>query len=98
MLFIVRLNDRSDALPKRRQHFDAHLEWLRKNENTILVAGSLRPEPDAEPVGGCWIVEAPDKDAVKTLLTSDPFWTHGVRAKVEILHWSKAFPERRALI
>lgn len=98
MLFVVRLNDRRDALPTRQQHFDAHLEWLRKNRNVILAAGSLRTEPDADPVGGCWIVEAPDKDAVKTLLVSDPFWTHGVRDKVEILHWSKAFPDQRAEI
>lgn len=98
MLFVVRLNDRPDALPTRQQYFDAHLEWLKKNQDTILVAGSVRREPDAEPVGGCWIVEAPDKTAVKDLLTSDPFWTHGVRGKAEILHWSKAFPERRAQI
>lgn len=98
MLFIVRLNDKPDVLTTRQQHFDAHLKWLKDNQKMILVAGSLRTKPEADPVGGCWIVEAPDKETVKTLLLSDPFWTNGVRDKVEILHWSKAFPDRDALI
>ena len=46
-------------------------------------------------VGGLWIVEAPDRQSVEDLLRSDPFYVHGLRDRWEILHWSKAFPQRK---
>jgi uncharacterized protein YciI len=60
----------------------------------VLVAGSLRVEPGDAPIGGAWVVEAADKVAVDALMRTDPFWVHGLRASVEILHWSKALPEK----
>ena len=93
MLFIVMLTDRPGTAALRQQWLAAHLEWLR-SQTAILQAGSLREEADANPVGGCWIVNAVDRAAVDSLLHSDPFWTSGLRDTVRILQWSVAFPER----
>jgi uncharacterized protein YciI len=62
------------------------------------VASSVRPAPEASPVGAVWVVEAATRDEVETLFQSDPFWTSGLRQSFEILLWSKAFPDRQALI
>lgn len=95
MLFIVRFTDKPESLPLRQEFLHSHLQWLERHQTTILVAGSLRPEPSAAPVGACWVVEAQSASEVEALFQTDPFWVRGLRAGYEILHWSKAFPERR---
>jgi uncharacterized protein YciI len=57
--------------------------------------GSLRNEPEEQPVGGLWIVEAESKNVIEALIESDPFWVSGLRRQYEILHWSKAFADRK---
>ena len=98
MLFIVRFTDQPASLPLRQKLLAAHLGWLEQHRATVLVAGSLRPEPDAAPVGACWVVEAASKANVEALLRTDPFWVGGLRAAHEIDYWSKAFPDRSVSI
>ena len=95
MLFVVRFTDRPDGLAVRQEFLPAHLQWLDEHRSIVLVAGALRPEPDAAPIGALWIVEAADKAHIQALMQSDPFWIHGLRQSHEILHWSKGFPERK---
>ncbi len=95
MLFIVRFTEKPGSSAIRQQYLRDHIAWLEEHKNEILVPGSLRPEPDAPAVGACWIVDAPGKAAVEKLFLSDPFWINGLRASVEILFWSKAFPDRK---
>jgi uncharacterized protein YciI len=98
MLFVVRFTDHQERLATRKQFLPAHLEWLEAHKKHVLVPGSLRPEPDAAPVGACWVVEAQDKKEVEDLLQSDPFWVQGLRKGYEIMHWFKAFPDRHVLV
>ena len=98
MLFVVRFADRPDSEQIRARQLDAHLAWLDERRDSILVAGSVREDPDAHPIGAFWVVEAGSKTEVSELFRTDPFWTNGMRAKVEILHWSKAFPDEQALV
>jgi uncharacterized protein len=95
MLFIVRFIDRPERLPLRKQFLPAHLEWLEQHASVVLVAGSVRHDLDAAPVGAVWIVEAPSKAEVEALLQTDPFWVQGLRQSFEVLYWSTAFPERK---
>lgn len=90
MLFVIRFTDRPDSLALRTELLPAHLAWLAEHRDSILVAGSLRSEPDAPPVGSCWIVEAPDSDSARAIVARDPFWTAGLRDHVEVLHFSPA--------
>jgi hypothetical protein len=93
MLFVVILTDRPGTAAIRQQWLAAHLDWLR-NQTAVLQAGSLREEAGANPIGGCWIVNAADRPAVQALLEGDPFWVNGLRESVRILEWSVAYPER----
>ena len=93
MLFVVILTDRPGTAAIRQQWLAAHLDWL-KQQTAVRQAGSLRETPDANPVGGCWIVEAPDAAAVSALLNPIPSGPTGCATSVRILHWSIAFPER----
>lgn len=95
MLFIVRISDKAGSQSIRQKFLPDHLEWLDEYQSVVLVAGSLRTEPDSDPSGACWVVEADNRSEVESLLQSDPFWREGLREAYEILHWSKAFPERK---
>ena len=95
MLFAVRFHDQRDCAEVRRQHLQAHIDWLDEHKDSVLIGGSLRNEPSENPVGGLWLVEATDKNAVEVLIQSDPFSIHGLRERHEIFFWSKAFPERK---
>ena len=98
MLFVIRFIDKPNKQEVRKQHLDAHISWLAERKQSILIAGSLREEPSANPVGAVWVVEAESKVDVEKIFMSDPFWKNGLRESVEILYWSKAFPLEQTLI
>ncbi len=93
MLFAVRFHDIPGQTHVRTSHFEAHIDWLDGHRDRILIAGSLREADSEAPVGGLWIVSAANKLEVEALLQSDPFWVHGLREKVEIHSWHRAFPD-----
>ena len=95
MLFVARFEDWPERLNLRRATLAAHLGYLEARRDVILVAGSLREVPDADPVGGLWIIEAESREAAETLCREDPFWTVGLRKSMTLLHWWKAFPETK---
>ena len=97
VLYAVRFHDRADRLATRERCLAAHIAWLAERRDRVLVAGSLRTAPGTPPVGGLWIVEADSRAEVEALYATDPFWTEGLRERVEIHFWSKALPERVAV-
>lgn len=98
MLFVARFEDDPEQLHVRKAQMQAHLDYLDAEQDRILVGGSLRPAPEAEPVGGLWIIRAESLEAAQALCHADPFWTGGLRKSVAILHWSKAFPDRQTTV
>ena len=97
MLFAVIFTDRPAQGALRAQYQQAHIDWVAAHQDTVRVAGSLREAPDQVPKGGLWIVEAPSAQAVHALMQTDPFWTCGLRERVEVLHWNKAL-DRQVLV
>jgi uncharacterized protein YciI len=95
MLFVIQFTDKLNSEMIREQQLSAHISWLDERRQTIVVAGSLREDPEANPIGAFWVVEAESKSEVAELYKSDPFWTNGLREGVEILHWLKAFPNEQ---
>ena len=98
MLFAVLLNDKPGHGETRARHLQAHIEWVDEHKDKILVAGSLRQDPTDTPKGGLWVVEAESREAVFELVSSDPFFTCGLRQSVEVFHWNKALPNHKALV
>ncbi len=98
MLFVIRFTDYQDRKLVRDENLEAHISWLAARKDTISVAGSLRENLGENPVGALWVVEASTKEEVENLYKSDPFWVSGLRKEVEILHWSKAFPDQQVLV
>lgn len=92
MLFMVRFTDHPDRLDVRQAYIAAHMAWLGEHADVIRVGGPLRATPEANPVGALWLVEAASRAELDALISTDPFWRHGLRAGLEVLEWRKAFP------
>ncbi len=91
MLFFVRLTDTPGSAGLRKEKLKEHLAWLKANREVIPAAGSLREEEDGIPVGGAWVVEAENRDAVEELIHTDPYWMAGLREDAQIYYWSLAW-------
>jgi uncharacterized protein len=94
MLFILRFTNKPDVADRLPQLYPAHTQWLSEHPQ-VLVPGAIRTDPEKPPIGGLWIVEAESKAEVESLFQTDPFWVNGLRQGYEILHWSKAFPDKK---
>jgi uncharacterized protein YciI len=97
MLHIVHLHDKSNMQEAREAYMDAHLEWIEKNRDFVLLAGSLRDAPGVAPVGGLWVVDAKNKDDVLEKIKTDPFWANGIRAGVDVFFWGMASDDMKQL-
>ncbi len=77
MLFIVQFEDvyadQPERLPERQQHMLAHLAFLAQHPDKMVASGALRGSQEGTPLGGIWIVNAPDQAAVEALLSIGPF-------------------------
>ncbi len=93
MLFVIQFRDDPAQRHLRPELMDAHLAFLKANEARVRVAGSLRKESDDRAIGGMWIVDVAKYNDVRELYEKDPFWTGGLRASVDVYHYSKAFPD-----
>jgi uncharacterized protein YciI len=98
MLFIARFTDKPGIGELREKLFPAHVEWLDAHKDSVLIPGSLRPDVDGPSLGGLWIIDAESKAAVEELYSTDPFFTNGLRQKVEVFYWKKAFEDRKVQI
>jgi uncharacterized protein len=98
VLFVVLFTDKPAHGSLRAEYLDAHIRWVDEHKDKVLVAGSLRHEPADVPQGGLWVVEASSKESVFDLMKTDPFYTCGLRQSVEVLHWSKALQNHKALV
>ena len=98
MLFAIIFTDKLGHGEVRAANLQAHIEWLEQNKELVPVGGSLRHELGETPIGGLWIAEADSKDQLEKLIRADPFFIAGLRESYEILHWSKANAQRKALV
>ncbi|MGH8782015.1 YciI family protein [Paraburkholderia sp.] len=91
MLFAVLFEDHTTQADEvRRQHMQAHLDFLGRNASMITDAGPLR-NADGAAAGGLWLVSAETHDQVDRLVREDPFWPTGLRKSVRVLTWQQVF-------
>lgn len=88
----VIFSDKPDMAAIRATREPAHLDFLRRNRQRILIAGGLRPEPGASFEGGLWIVEAESREEVMALVEADPYYDPAIRS-VRVACWGRPFPE-----
>lgn len=85
MLYAVIGRDGPDAPRLRREHLQAHLDWVVTVMERIRVAGPLRDAPGGEPRMSLYVLEAADESAARDFLEGDPYFRQGVWERVDVM-------------
>lgn len=94
MLFVAMIYDDRSRWRVRKERMKEHLEYLDREKDRIVVAGTLRDDLSERPKGALWIIDASDKEEAEKVCEGDPFFTGGLRKSISVQYWSKAFPDR----
>ncbi len=81
--FILLCRDKKAGLALRKATRAAHLDYVAKSENPVLLAGPTLDE-EGNPEGSMLIISAQDKDAAKHFADNDPYALAGLFEQVEI--------------
>lgn len=88
--WVAIFDDDPDAAWVRKEHGQAHLDYLAANRDRIVLAGGLRPAPDAWYCGGLWVMEVVNREQAVLLCENDPYFRHGLRRGYRLNVWGKA--------
>jgi uncharacterized protein YciI len=94
MLFIVHALDRKDAVAKRKEHHEAHRNYMgtaASKRIALVMSGPLVAENN-DSAGSCYLMEAPDLATVKAFNAADPFTLNGVFETVNIHAYLRRAP------
>jgi len=76
--------------PIRKNHSQAHFDYLAEHSDRILIGGGLRPNPGEWYCGGLWVIEAEKREDAVTLIENDPYFKLGLRKDYRLMIWGKA--------
>jgi uncharacterized protein YciI len=84
MQYVLECRDAADALPRRMQVRQAHLEWVAATtEVRVMAAGPLLDDAGGF-VGSLFIIEATDRAAVEAWHERDPYVANRVFERVTL--------------
>ena len=81
--FILLCQDKKASLELRKATRTAHLDYVAKSENPVLLAGPLLDD-EGNPEGSLLIISVEDNEAAKRFADNDPYALAGLFARVEI--------------
>ena len=97
MRWIAIFTDTPKMLDVRARLAAAHIAFLDRYHDEILLAGGCRQQPEGDYMGGLWVFEVASRERAVELIEQDPYFVHGARS-YELRTWGKAFPEREILL
>jgi uncharacterized protein YciI len=97
MRWVAIFEDAQEMLAVRKEREPRHLEYLKANEQEILIAGGLRKEPGGAFVGGMWVLDVPSKERAITLIENDPYFVPAHRS-YRLLAWGKALADKAVVL
>lgn len=89
MLFIMYCVDKPEHEQVRAANRGQHLEYLKKFESQIIIAGPTLAENAQRMTGSVLFVEFPDRAAVEEFSRNDPYTKAGLFESVIIRPWRK---------
>lgn len=73
-----------------------HVGWIRDQVDggVVIASGPSIGTPTRQ---GLLVMQAPDEDALRAILRTDPFWSHGIIDNLQITRWDPFFGALRHL-
>ena len=84
MLYIIYQEDRPGARALREATRDAHLAYLEKNKDILVLGGGLLDEDGKTRLGSVLIINVASRAAAEAFSASEPFRTAGLFREVRI--------------
>jgi uncharacterized protein YciI len=92
MHFAIYCLDKPDGGPVRAENRPAHVDYLNRHMDRILVAGPLLDAAGEAPAGSLLILEFDDLAAARAFADGDPYAQAGLFESVTIKPWRKVLP------
>jgi len=84
MLYIMINEDRPDGQAIRDATREAHLAYLERNKNIVVLAGGTLTEDGKTRTGSVFIVNVPSREAAEKFSAEEPFRKAGLFKTVKI--------------
>ncbi|MDO9440729.1 MAG: YciI family protein [Beijerinckiaceae bacterium] len=82
--------DAPDKAHERGAYFEAHRSHLRSGSIRIIQSGPLfATDPSGRKAGALVVFDVDDIEEVHRFNAVDPYVTHGVYDRIEVLRWDK---------
>jgi uncharacterized protein YciI len=90
MRWIALFEDNAGRESVRKEHSQAHFDYLATNRAKIPLAGGLRAAPGEWYCGGLWVLEVDSREEAVNLVEADPYFKLGLRKTYRLFVWGKA--------
>ena len=84
MLYILYNEDRPDALAIREATREAHLSYLERHKDKVVLGGGLLSEDGQTRLGSVFIINVPNRKAAEAFSAEEPFRKAGLFQAVKI--------------
>ncbi len=93
MYFFIFCNDKPDHQAVRKDNREAHLAYLDKFRDQVVVVGPTLTDDQGGMNGSVLLMDFTDRDAVDAFLAGDPYGQAGLFDSVTVRPWRKVIPE-----
>jgi uncharacterized protein YciI len=84
VLFVIYQEDRPDGAAIRAATKEAHLAYLDRHRDIVVLGGALLADDGIARLGSCLIVNVPDRAAAEAFSRDEPFRKAGLFHSVKI--------------
>ena len=84
MLYLIYQEDRPDGLAVREATREAHLEYLERHKDIVVLAGGTLAEDGTTRTGSAFIINVPSREAAEKFSADEPFRKAGLFQVVKI--------------
>lgn len=91
MHFAISCIDKPDHVSLRMENRPDHLDYLKANQNKILVGGPTLSDDGAQPTGSLLIMEFDSLSEAEAFAAADPYNKAGLFGSVTVKTWKKVF-------
>jgi len=90
MAYVAIIFDRPDRQHLRPAHQEAHYNYLKENQDLILLRGGFPNESGVGFIGGMLVLDVSSREAAQAFVANDPFAQAGMQGEVTIVHFTPA--------
>ena len=92
-MYAVQCWDKAESLAVRLENRAAHLDFLGRHPQKVILAGPILTEDHQTPIGSLLVLDFDDRPGLEAFLAQDPYAVAGLFQRVEILPYRKVLPK-----